>query len=92
MKRIVAPLDKDSIMKSLCYYLPSKEITPEEQIVQTCISALTELFFHCNEQSTYDTYRRKIIDKLADLTRFSISDLEPLFKTWDSLLDKYSLQ
>jgi hypothetical protein len=92
MKRIIAPLDKDSIMKSLCYYLPSKEITPEEQIVQTCISALTELFFHCDEQSTYDTYRRKIIDKLADLTRFSISDLEPLFKTWDSLLDKYSPQ
>jgi len=91
MKRIVAPLDKDSIMKSLCYYLPSKEITPEEQIIQTSISALTELFFHCEDQVTYDTYRRKIIDKLVDLTRFSVSDLEPLFKTWDSLLDKYSL-
>jgi hypothetical protein len=90
MKRIVAPLDKDSIMKSLCYYLPSKEISSEDQIVQTCMSALNELFFHCDEQSTYDTYRRKIINKLTDLTRFSISDLEPLFKTWDTLLDKYS--
>jgi hypothetical protein len=90
MKRIIAPLDKDSIMKSLCYYLPSKEISPEDQIVQTCVSALNELFFHCDEQGTYDTYRCKIITKLTDLTRFSISDLEPLFKTWDTLLDKYS--
>jgi len=91
LKRMVAPLDKDSIMKSLCYYLPSKEITPEDQLVQTCMSALTELFFHSKTQSEYDEYRNKFIHKLSDLTRFSVSDLEPLFKTWDLLLEKYSL-
>jgi hypothetical protein len=89
LQRIVAALDKDSIMKSLCYYLPSKEITPEDQLIQTCMSNLTELFFHCNSKEEFDEYRNKFLEKLADYTRFSISELEPFFKEWDSYLEKY---
>jgi hypothetical protein len=48
--RYVAPLDLKSVMKTICYYLPSKEVTQEEQIIDSCVSAMRELFFHLDEK------------------------------------------
>jgi hypothetical protein len=90
LKRIVAPLDKDSLMKSLCYYLPSKEITPEDQLVQTCNSVMRELLFHCDNEVEYEDYRRKFMQTLSETTRFGIEELLPLFPTWIELINKHS--
>lgn len=90
LKRMVAPLDKDSLMKSLCYYLPSKEITPEDQLIQTCNSIMRELLFHCDDEVEYEDYRQKFIRTLAENTRFGVEELLPLFPTWIELINKYS--
>jgi len=91
LQRIVAPLDKDSLMKSLCYYLPSKMITPEDQLVQTCNSALRELFFHCDTESEYDSYRIKFINILTQRTILSSEDLSPFFPIWNDLVEKLTV-
>jgi len=90
LRRIVAPLDKDSLMKSLCYYLPSKEITPEDQLVQTCNSVMRELLFHCDDGVEYEDYRQKFMQALAETTRFGIEELLPLFPTWIELINKHT--
>jgi hypothetical protein len=46
LQKWVAPLDKESIMKSICYVLPSKVVSRDEQMIDSCTSALRELFFH----------------------------------------------
>jgi hypothetical protein len=51
-----APLSLDSVMKSIVYYLPSKNISVEDQMLSSCISALRELFFHHHEED-YNTLR-----------------------------------
>lgn len=49
----VAPLSRDSIMKSIVYYLPSKSVCKEDQLIDSCVSALRELFFHTAEKDYF---------------------------------------
>nr|ULF99917.1 MAG: putative polyprotein [Labyrnavirus sp.] len=46
----VAPLDRASIMKTISYYLPSRSVNLDDQMLDTCKSALRELFFHLSEE------------------------------------------
>jgi hypothetical protein len=89
LERIVAPLDKESIMKSLCYYLPSKEISSDDQLIQTSLSAIREIFFHSNFEEDYNPYRERFISTLTELTPLSKCELEDLFPTWNYLLTQY---
>lgn len=51
LSRWVAPIDLNSIFKSLIWKLPSKFVTAEEQQFSTIESALWELFFHLSPAS-----------------------------------------
>jgi len=54
----VAPLDKTSIMKSIAYILPSKVVSEEEQTLDSVVSAMREMFFHCSEE---DYEKRRVV-------------------------------
>jgi hypothetical protein len=56
LKRVVAPLDLDSIYKMLEWRLPSTSVSEETQMEQTLCSALRELFFHV-DKPTFETIR-----------------------------------
>jgi len=48
--RYVAPLDMNSICRSLRWYIPSNFVSEADQIMQTVNSALRELFFHLDQK------------------------------------------
>ncbi len=89
LNRKVATLDKDSLVKSLSYILPSKEVGLEVQLVETCQSALRELFFHCESVEEYDAKRQQFISVLLKYTEFTCDDLEKLFPLGVILKDQY---
>lgn len=81
----VAPLERASIMKAICYYLPSKQVTRDEQLIDSCTSALRELFFHIEEEE-YEPLRREfatVCSEIFDRERSSILEVFPRF---DSIL------
>ena len=47
----IAPLDMNSIFKSLVWYIPSKHVSSDKQLIDTMNSALWELYFHSTEAS-----------------------------------------
>jgi hypothetical protein len=87
--RKVALLDKESIVKSLTYILPSKEVSLDEQLVQTCQSALRELFFYFNNAEEYNSKRAQFIELLVKKTQFTLNDLELLFPKGEELKIQY---
>jgi len=91
--RFIARLDLEAIVKSLSYILPSKEVSIDTQIVETCVSSLRELFMYCItdiESHCYSTYRNKMIKVLVKKTCFHREDLEKYFPTWEKMLDEFS--
>jgi hypothetical protein len=55
--RFIAPLDMNSIRKSLMWYLPSDAVTREHQTVASLSSSLWELFFHCKSRDQFERVR-----------------------------------
>lgn len=47
-ERVVAPLDLDSLMKTLSWHIPSNSISAAEQVEAAVDSVVRELFFHCD--------------------------------------------
>ncbi len=43
---MVAPLERDSIYKMLLYTIPSRSVSPEEQLAQAIGAAMSEAFYH----------------------------------------------
>lgn len=65
----VAPLHKDSILKSLMWVMPTSNVSPAEQMLSTMQSALWELAFHLTRDKhfeirdqLYRMYTEKYID------------------------------
>lgn len=81
--RIIAPLDKDSLMRSLLWYIPSKEVSELEQMRDTIGSFLRELMFHVDEKS-FDAVRGFLLTKFND--RFCGGSLLVSFPTYQVLL------
>jgi hypothetical protein len=73
LQRWVAPLDKLSIMKTICYYLPSNEVSERDQIIDSCVSAMRELYFHCLEPEFMDR-RERFIEILKEV--YEVDDVE----------------
>jgi hypothetical protein len=90
IKRHVAQLDRDSIMKSLVYILPSKEVSIDTQIVETCASSLRELFFHSESVEDYNSLLEVFVNKVSQVTCFSEKDIRKFFPTGFELFTKYS--
>ncbi len=65
-KRWVAPLDMDSIYRSLEWIKPHDTISDEEHRVATYTSALWELFLHCEDKLIYNEARTFLSSLLSD--------------------------
>lgn len=62
---LVAPLDMNSIFKTLQWYLPSQEINLDMQMLQTLDSSMRELYFHSTRQQ-YDLMREGLLSIYSD--------------------------
>lgn len=89
MKRYVAILDKESLLKSLMYVLPSKVVSVDVQVVETMSSVLRELFFHYDTIAEYDDMRKAFIDLGALRLNKSRKDLEQFFPKGIDLYAQY---
>jgi hypothetical protein len=89
LKRRVALLDKDSLVKSLTYILPSREVSIEVQIIETCQSVLREYFFYCETVEEYDHKRTQFINILLNHVELSSEDLDKLFPRGANLKYQY---
>jgi hypothetical protein len=69
-------------MKSIVYYLPSKSVSKEEQLIDSCVSALRELFFHLSEEE-YHLRRLAFADAVAEVFERNSSDILKVFPTFD---------
>lgn len=79
-----APLGRESIMKTICYYLPSSNVTKEEQLIDSCISALRELFFHETE-IPYNELRVKFAKRCAEYFERDSDDILSLFPSFGQI-------
>lgn len=59
-------LSLDSIYKSLEWYLPSKAVTEEMQMVATCMSALWECYFHMDAEEPFMSLRNDLAKILSE--------------------------
>lgn len=80
----VAPLDRDSIAKALAYSLPSKVITADEQILQTCVSMARELFLYASREE-YAPLRLLFVESLCKVTDYPVNVISNNFPTFDSI-------
>lgn len=82
----LCPLDIDSIHKSLLIGVPSKEICPEEQMVDIISSANTEFWFHGKQ--TFEEHRKFFIGILQqeDLVPYVADSTLP---DWHALYERY---
>jgi hypothetical protein len=71
-------------MKSIVYYLPSKSVSKEEQLIDSCVSALRELFFHLAEEE-YHLRRLAFADAVSDVFERESSDILKVFPTFDTI-------
>lgn len=81
----VAQLERSSIMKAICYYLPSKSVNLSVQLLDSCVSAMRELFFH-EEENTFEALRAKFADRFIE--QFPDYDRERVlaqFPTWQAI-------
>lgn len=87
LDRYVAVLDKESMVKSLLYVLPSKEISVKQQVFETYLSMLRELFFYCDSEPEFNNYREKMINHLSQLGFFDFDFAK--IPEFDTLLKQY---
>ena len=80
----VAPLDKASIMKSIVYYLPSKSVSKEDQLIDSCVSALRELFFHLSEPE-YHIRRLLFAEVVGRVFERNSSDILKVFPSFEEI-------
>jgi hypothetical protein len=59
--RVVAPLDLNSIYKSMTWIIPSQSITRAEQMLSICVSALWEFSLHM-EREKFDLLKRDLME------------------------------
>jgi len=80
----VARLDRKSIMKAICFYLPSKNDTEADQIISSCVSALRELFFW-TPRAHYDELRVKFAAYCSEYYARDQAEILKLFPRFDDI-------
>ncbi len=90
LKRYVACLDKESMVKSLTWNLPSSDVSLEVQTIETMTSVLRELFFWCNDEQEYNEYRNKFVDVAVKKFQFQELALNSQFPTYHKILNSVS--
>lgn len=84
--RYVAPLEEDSIMKSLTVWIPSKEVCPEKQMIDIISSAVREYFWY--GKGIFELRRRYFIN-LVYGTPMELYVQKSTFPTYDELVEAY---
>jgi hypothetical protein len=82
-----APLDEESIEKSLTVWVRSKNVLPQEQAVDIVSSALREYFFYGREK--FEEKRNLFQQMLYDLD-LTLYMKESTLPTYDSLIEKWN--
>jgi hypothetical protein len=85
-QRWMAPLHKDSIMKSLLWVLPSKSVSSEKQLVDTTCSALWELFFH-TDADKFERVRDRLISSVHSVTDMKTEELDAYFPDRTTIME-----
>jgi hypothetical protein len=76
----VAPLDLHSVLKSLCWLIPSSYVSPYDQMESTVHSALWELAFHCSPE-VYEDISSTLVDAFSQEYGSGMKVEFPMF--WD---------
>lgn len=82
LERNVAPLDMNSILKSLMYHIPSKYVSEHAQLAQTILSAQEELYWHGRE--VFDEWQIRLRQYVGDVPGLA---LYVTFRTWEELTE-----
>jgi hypothetical protein len=90
LKRVVAPLDEESIERSLTVWVRSKSITEEEQALAVISSAIREYFFHGKE--IFEQKRLMFVQtiKELDIERYVTDSTLPSYSELESEYHKRS--
>jgi len=80
----VAPIEKTSIMKSLCYFLPSRCVNTRDQLIDICVSAAREMFFHLHSDE-YDQCRWNFAEVIAEVYELQSTDVIQKFPTFEEI-------
>jgi hypothetical protein len=83
----VARLDRKSIMKTICYRLPSKSVTSTEQMIDASVSALRELFFW-HPQKDYEQLRFTWLKVVSDILDVDPSGLASRYPNFEQIRDR----
>ncbi len=82
-KCFVARLSMNSIYKMVEWTIPSDVVTEENQLYSTYISALYEIYLHCDKQTQYDNCKLFFQNALAERFEGEIRDYG--FPSWNQL-------
>jgi hypothetical protein len=86
LNRYVAPLDEESILKSLTVWIPSSEVSPEKQMIDIISSAVREYFWY--GRGMFEIRRRYFINLVAG-TPMELCVQKSTFPTYDELRAAY---
>lgn len=82
----VCPLEEESINKSLCVWVPSGTIPPEQQMIEVMKAAVNEYFWYGKERFEIE---RKFILGLAQKEPFVFYVSDHTFPTWQELFERF---
>jgi hypothetical protein len=82
LNAFAAPLDQESIWKSLMIWVPSSEVSPQRQCVDIVESAVAEWFFYGRERFEKEKLYLRDLVKRANLECYV---KESTFPTWETL-------
>jgi hypothetical protein len=86
VKAYLAPLEEDSILKSLTIGVASKTLSPEAQSVAIISSAICEYFFYGKE--VFEEKRKMFEDIIAE-NKLEFYVTETTLPLWDELNDRF---
>ncbi len=86
LNRVVAPLDLNSVYRSLQWYMPSKHENVQTQMLQTMNSAVREIYFHVG-QDRFDAFRSSLVDAFAKEYELSAIDVDRELITFNALTE-----
>jgi hypothetical protein len=92
LQRYVACLDKESMVKSLTWNLPSSDVSLDVQTIETMTSVLRELFFWCDDEVEYESYRSKFIQIAIKKFKFQEFAISSQFPTYYKIFNCVSSQ
>lgn len=83
-KRWFAPLDKQSMVKSMYFYIPSNSVSREEQWISTASSFLYELYQHYGEDK-FNKMRNQLIQNTSQHYKTSAENLADILPTYNRI-------